>query len=76
MFYMLAYDPFIYLFIGNLAACGILVPQPGIEPRAAAVKVLSPNHWTTTEVPTWRTLHVVPFISVQSLSCVRLFVTP
>ena len=67
------------VFLGGglyLEAYGILVPQPGIEPRAAAVKVLSPNHWTTTEVPTWRTLHVVPFISVQSLSCVRLFVTP
>ena len=30
-------------------ACGILVPQPGIEPRLSAVKALNPNHWTTRE---------------------------
>ena len=28
-------------------ACGMLVPWPGIEPRPLAVKVLSPNHWTS-----------------------------
>jgi hypothetical protein len=27
----------------------ILVPRPGIEPRSAAVKTPSPNHWTTRE---------------------------
>ena len=32
-------------------ACGILVPQLGIEARPLAVKALSPNHWTTTEFP-------------------------
>ena len=32
-------------------AYGILFQQPGIEPRPSAVKVLSPNHWTTKEVP-------------------------
>ena len=31
-------------------ACGILVPGPGIDPRPMAVKVPSPNHWTTREV--------------------------
>ena len=51
MFYMLAYDPFIYLFIGNLAACGILVPQPGIEPRALVVKAQNLNHWTSRDFP-------------------------
>ena len=25
--------------------CGVLVPRPGIEPRAMVVQVLSPNHW-------------------------------
>ena len=30
-------------------ACGILVPQPGIEPGPWAVKVWSPNHWTARE---------------------------
>ena len=32
-------------------ACGILVPWPGIEPAPSAVKVRSPNHWTSREVP-------------------------
>ena len=32
-------------------ACGILVPQPGIEPWPLTVKVPSPNHWTAREFP-------------------------
>ena len=32
-------------------ACGILVPQPGIDPRPSPVKARSPNHWTTGEFP-------------------------
>ena len=30
-------------------ACGVLAPQPGIDPGPPAVKVPSPNHWTTRE---------------------------
>ena len=30
---------------------GILVPQPGIEAGPAALRVRSPSHWTTREVP-------------------------
>ena len=30
-------------------ACGILVPQPGVEPGPMAVKVPSTNHWTARE---------------------------
>ena len=33
-------------------ACGILVPQPGIEPVPAAVEARSFNQWPTREVPT------------------------
>ena len=33
------------------AACGILVPQPGIEPAPPALWAWSLNHWTTREVP-------------------------
>ena len=33
------------------AACGILVPHPGIEPGSLAVRVQSPNQWTTRESP-------------------------
>ena len=32
-------------------ACGILVPQPEIEPVPPAVEAWSLNHWTTREVP-------------------------
>ena len=30
-------------------ACGILVPQPGIEPRPSKVRAQSLNHWTTRQ---------------------------
>ena len=32
-------------------ACGILVPQPGIETTPLAVEAWSLNHWTIREVP-------------------------
>ena len=42
----------IYIFFWlPWAACGILVPWPGIEPGPSAVKVLSPNHWTSRKFP-------------------------
>ena len=31
-------------------ACGIVVPQPGIEPVLLAVEAWSLDHWTTREV--------------------------
>ena len=34
-------------------ACGILVPQPGIEPIPSAVEVQSLNHWMRGEVPAY-----------------------
>ena len=33
------------------AACGILLPRPGIEPSTLALEVPSPDHWTAREVP-------------------------
>ena len=43
---------FVFLgFFGHTEASGILVPQPGIEPRPSAVRAWSPNHWTTREFP-------------------------
>ena len=32
-------------------ACGILVPQSGIEPMPLAMEAQSPNHWTARELP-------------------------
>ena len=40
-----------FFFWLHHAACGILVPPPGIEPGPSAVKALSPNHWTAREFP-------------------------
>ena len=31
--------------------CGVLIPQPGIEPRPIAVKGPSLNDWTAREFP-------------------------
>ena len=33
------------------AACGILVPQPGMEPMPPTVEAWSLNHWTAREFP-------------------------
>ena len=41
---------FFFYFWPLSAACGILVPQPGIEPMSPAVEVQSLNHWTAKEV--------------------------
>ena len=42
---------FFFSFWLCCAACGILAPRPGIEPRTPAVEVQSPNHWTAREFP-------------------------
>ena len=43
---------FIYLFFGPChAACGILVPQPGIESMPLALEAWTLNHWTAREFP-------------------------
>ena len=49
-----------FFFFGQFrAACGILVPQPEIQPRPLAVKAQSPNDWTTKEFPKqWFLLYV------------------
>ena len=38
-------------FLPHWVACGILVPQPGIEPGPLAERAWSPNHWTAREFP-------------------------
>ena len=45
--------PFFFLFFWpRHAACGILVPQPGIEPMPPIMEVQSLNHWIARETPT------------------------
>ena len=41
-----------FFFWSCCEACWILVLQPGIKFMPTAVKVWSPNHWTTREFPT------------------------
>ena len=40
-----------FLFWQLCSARGILILQPGIEPRPSAVKARNPNHWTAREFP-------------------------
>ena len=44
---------FFFFFWPSAVSCGILVPQPVIEPRLPAAEARSPNHWTAREVPTF-----------------------
>ena len=49
----IAYVIFFFLWL-CCEVCGILVPQPGIEPMLPAVEAQSPKHWTAREFPgTW-----------------------
>ena len=41
---------FMFWYFGH-KACGILAPQPGIEPTPSALEGEVFNHWTTREVP-------------------------
>ena len=41
----------LYLIYFGLAACGILVPQPGIKPMPPALAVWSLNNQPAREVP-------------------------
>ena len=47
---------FLSFFLCGYAACGILVPGPGIEPRPLTMKAWSPDHWTAREFPLIRFL--------------------
>ena len=56
---------FFFFFLPHRVTCGILVPQPGIEPTPPAVEEWSLNRWTATEIP-------MGWIFVVTLTCVRL----
>ena len=51
VFFLFCFILFWGVFLAIPHSCGILVPQPGIEPGSSAVKLQSPNHWTTRELP-------------------------
>ena len=48
----------VYLCMYLAAPCGILVPQPGIEPLPPAEEAQRLSHWTTREVPVQQILYV------------------
>ena len=51
------------------AGCGILVPQPGIEPAPPAVGAQSPNPWTAREVPPYNAyFHTIIFTHEHGVS--------
>ena len=41
---------FFFNFFGHIV-CGVLVPQPGIEPVSSTLEAQSANHWMAREVP-------------------------
>ena len=47
------------MFWLHCTACGILVPQSGIQPTSLAMEAPSLNHWTTRDVPKGEFLRVV-----------------
>ena len=53
---------YLLLFWLHCAACGIIVPQPVIEPMPLDVEAWSLNHWTASKVPIWYLLDQLPFI--------------
>ena len=51
-YFLLHFCLFFFFFWPHCLAYGMLIPQPGIEPKDfTAVKVSSPNRWTTREFP-------------------------
>ena len=44
------------IFIFGCVACGVLVPQPGIEPVPPALEAWSLSHWTSGEIPHFKLL--------------------
>ena len=55
------------------AACGILVPYPGIEPSAPSLEAQSPNHRTTREVPAHTVNHslLIPPLLFNTWNSIR-----
>ena len=51
MLYLSIFSFFLFFFGHLSAACGILVPQGGMEAVSPVVEAQSLNHWTTREVP-------------------------
>ena len=63
---------FVFVFLLHHTACRILVSRPGIEPVPLAVKVWSPNPWTSREFSVYFVLFclfVCLYLAVLDLHC-------
>ena len=56
-------------------ACGILIPQPGLEPTPSAVKMQSPNLWTR-EFLQPQLLTIIYKEYYEQLSCLKKTLFP
>ena len=69
----------LFFFFGHACvACRILAPLPGIEPGSSAVRVQSPDHWTTrvachldycSYIMSWRHLNWLFLFTVSQKLC-------
>ena len=66
---------FRFCFLLYHTACGILTPQPGIEPGPQAVKAQSPNHWTAKEFPLEFQILILPlnYVTTGNDICALFF---
>ena len=58
-----------FYFWPSCVACGILAPQPGIEPVPPASGEQNRNHWTSRQVPnlcSFKPLHLWSFITAAA----------
>ena len=66
--YNLKFVPFDFFFFWPChAACRVLAPQPGIEPRPSAFGAQSLNHWTARESPFWLSISNTLFLQWMPL---------
>ena len=59
--------------------CGILVPQPGIEPVPPALEMPSLNHWTSRKVPSHSLDGIRPLwphLPVKAIKTTIFYLTP
>lgn len=70
IFVFLLFDFNVFIYWPCDVACGVLVPQPGVEPAPPAVEVQSLNHWTTKEVPDFTVFKCISYTTEEK--CKRL----
>ena len=54
------------IFLAMQLGFGILVSQPGIEPKSLAAKAWSPNRWTATEFPKLRRFKRFAYLKIRA----------